>query len=480
MKAWIVFLTLPLAGAIHRDPAGFSIDVPPGWSVQSFDGGNASVTSADGAAFALVSPVIGQRGDCLTLLRGAFANGWRTFPQAAKLQVKATGKGAAVADFVFDQGRRRGAVMCAATGPRSAMFYGMASPADRFVRDRPVLVAMLRSFRYGGGETGRGEPARAALPTEPWREATESAFTAVKPVGWRAEGGVARLSNLDVRVGSRLVSPDGQAAFVLGDVRLNKCMVPGPQTMQAPIGGGVDWCPYRQGTEVAEMYVMRGLARDMGVDGVRVTGRRARPDLTSKADQQASIVGGLGIRNAYGEITFEGTRRGAPVSGKMLANTQFMPSVDPNLLAGSYTQYVTGFVAPKGQEAVMNATLNKIYSSVQWNGQWFAANLAASIRDGAMIRRYLAAQGELSQRMFEDRMASAGRRSEAVGDLLSGRVRLRDAEGNQYEARAGSNYYYADDQQARTAPREAAVLGSDQWVAPVNGVVDLRPLEVIQ
>jgi hypothetical protein len=359
------------------------------------------------------------------------------------------------------------------------MFYVMAAPVERFAAARPVLLGILRSFRYGGDSPAR-PTAGESLPLEPWQETTEAAFTAMKPAGWRAEGGVVRISNLDVRLGNRFVSPDGQSAFILGDVRLNKCMVPGPQTLRAPLGGGLDWCPYRQGMEAAELYVRFILARDWGLDNLQITRRRPRPDLTGPADRQASLVGGLGIRNAYGEVSFRATRRGAAVSGKFVANTQFLPSVDPNLLAGTYSQYVTGFVTGAGREAAMDAALAKIYSSVRWNAQWFAANLAASVRDGNAIRRYLAAQGELSQRMFDERMESLGRRGEAMADLMSGRVRLRDAEGNQYEARAGSNYYYADDAQARVGPRDAAVVGSDRWVSPHNGLVDLRPLEVIR
>ena len=70
-------------------------------------------------------------------------------------------------------------------------------------------------------------------------------------------------------------------------------------------------------------------------------------------------------------------------------------------------------------------------------------------------------------------MASADRRAAAVGDLLSGTVRLRDPEGRQYEAKAGSNYYYLNEQETR-------VVGSDLSLPATDGVIDLRPLEVIR
>jgi len=89
-------------------------------------------------------------------------------------------------------------------------------------------------------------------------------------------------------------------------------------------------------------------------------------------------------------------------------------------------------------------------------------------RDTEMVRR-------------QDRIASADRRSAAVGDVLSGQVRLRDSEGNQYEAHAGSNYYYLNQQQSRLeSNRSNAVLGTDISVPVSSGSIDLRPLEVIR
>lgn len=62
-----------------------------------------------------------------------------------------------------------------------------------------------------------------------------------------------------------------------------------------------------------------------------------------------------------------------------------------------------------------------------------------------------------------------------------GQARLRDNEGNQYEAHAGSNYYYLNEQQSRLeSNRSNAVVGTDISVPLSKGSVDLRPLEVIR
>jgi hypothetical protein len=475
-----------LVAAVHRDPAGFSVDAPSGWTVKSFAGGHVSITEQGNEEFVMVSPVLGRGNDCRRLLEGSLSGSWATFPGVTELSIQTPARGMAVARFGYRGGAARGAVMCAATGRRSAMFYAMGAPAGRFATDRAKMVGVLRSFRYGAqGEsaaTGGGVAANAApaIPMEPWLEQSEGAFQAVKPAGWRAEGGVLRNSNSDVRVGYRLARPDGQAVMFMGDTRLNNCMVPGPQySGMGALGGGYDLCPYREGAQIAEEYLTRAVAPEWRIEGLRITERRRRPDLTETADRVSNSAGG-NARNAYGEVTFEGHRGGSAIRGTMVGNTQFHPSVTPQMIAGSYMKYVTGYLAPAGQASATLSALGKIHASFRWNTQWIAGNRAASARDHEAIRQYQQWQAELGRKMFEERSESAQRRSNAVGDLLRGRVRLRDAEGNQYEAQAGSNYYYAEETGARTGDPNTTIIGSDVWISPNNGVIDLRPLEVIQ
>jgi hypothetical protein len=87
-------------------------------------------------------------------------------------------------------------------------------------------------------------------------------------------------------------------------------------------------------------------------------------------------------------------------------------------------------------------------------------------------------QAAQQQQLFWDRMAASDRRRESVNDVLGGTVRLSDGAGNQYQAQAGSNYYFLDTNAARTAgKRDDAVRGNGVWPSPL---VDLTPLEVIR
>ncbi|MEP7363915.1 MAG: hypothetical protein ABI972_11720 [Acidobacteriota bacterium] len=466
-------------GALHQDPDGFQVSIPSGWSVQKLGSGQVAVVSSDRKSYVVVAPVVGELSDCGSLLRYTMSSGWAAFPSAAQVKVSEQGRGSAMANFAMHDGQIRGAVMCAAASARSAMLFGMAAPAAEFDSSKAMLVAVLRSFAYGSATKPPG-PATAAEPQmESWRDPTESAFTVLKPAGWQAQGGVARLSNMDVRVAFRFVSPDNSSAIWVGDTRLGSCKVPGPSAPNTQ--GMAGWCPYRTGTQIAQQYVSSILGRDLGVQGLQVTGGRDRTDLTAQADRLPRMAGMNGVRNAYGEVEIAGSRGGAPVVGRVAGNTQFMASVAPDLVAGSYSQEISGYLAPQGKESEIAAIMGRVLGSMQWNSQWIMANRQAASQDAQATMNYLRGQAELSQQMFEQRMDSADRRAAAVGDVLSGTVRLQDQQGNRYQAKAGSNYYYLNEQQAaQQSDPNRAVLGTDQWAPLHGGAIDLRPLELVR
>jgi hypothetical protein len=479
MRYLVVLLACSgLMAGLYRDPDGFTLELPAGWRVEKFGpGGVVVVHGADASRFALVLPVLGRTGDCSATLRQALAGGWEAFPGVAGVQMRAAGPRSAVADFTVRQGQGRGAMLCAETGPRSAMLYALSAPAAQFGAYRPALLAILKSFRY----TGRAEAAEPAVapPMEPWREPTEGAYQSVKPVGWQVGGGVRRVSNNDVRVGVQLLSPDRAAAIFLGDTRLNKCFVPGSFSSQygaAPLGEGVDRCPYRDGVQLAEFYAMRALASDWQLQGLRVVARRPRPDLSQLSAQASAMLGQMGMNQSYGEVRFAGSRSGVPMEGVVIGASLFSSSgsVDPN--GGLYTSYVTGYLAPADRVGRVGAAAGRVMSSVRWNYGWVTGNRRAASNDTQMALEYNRQIAALGQRMFEERDGAAQRRADAAGHLVSGTVALQGADGQRYQAKAGSNYYYLDtDAARRVSDPNDAVTRREVW----DRDVDLQPLAIV-
>lgn len=467
---------------LHEDSSGFSITIPDTWQVKRYERGEVRASSPDQSQFVYVIPILGRTLDCQSLIRRNLEGGWNVFPAVSNLVVESSGQGSAIARFQFQQSAARGAVLCAETGPRTGMVYAMGAPAAQFASAQPAMAAALKSFKYGAPKAAAGAapPRSSPLPSMvSWRDPSEGAWTIQIPEGWQPQGGILRLNNMDVRGGVRIWSPDGQSMIQFNDTRLDKCIVPGPQSMTnvAP-GQGMRWCPYQTGLQIAEWYVQQLLARDLNLAGLQIVGRRDRPDLSQPENQRTAAAGLGNFQFSHGEVQFRATRQGQPVEGLLQGITKMFWSQDRALLGGNYTMDVKGYIGPPGSNAQLARIGGHIEATWQYNVQWIVANRQASARDAGAIMDYLRQSGEAQQKSFWERMDASGRRAEAVGDTLLGRVRLSDGQGNQYEAKAGSNYYFFDEQTGRTASRpNDAVVGADIYPSPS---VDLRPLEVIK
>ena len=305
------------------------------------------------------------------------------------------------------------------------------------------------------------------------------AYSMQVPEGWRVSGGLTRLDVTHARSGIEMASPDGRATLRFGDPRLPICDVPGPGAMQMPPGqGGPTNCPYQTGGQAGEAYLSRTLAREWGLEGLQVTSDNPRQDLSAAADRGPAQMG-LNVRNTFAEIRFRATRQGTPVEGLILANTRMTMAVPgQNFIVGTYTTEFTALAGPPAQLGQLTAIAGNAIGTTHWNIQWWQREQ----RIGAELARQrldaLHAQAEQQQKAFWARMDASDRRRDAVNDILGGSVRLSDGEGHTYDAKAGSNYYFLDTDEARRAGKPSdAVVGRDLYPSPM---VDLRPLEVIR
>jgi hypothetical protein len=478
MRKLALFL-LPLTAFAndYRDDSGFSLNLPTGWQVHKYDAGLVKVTGPDPSTFVLIIPVLGRTRDCANSLRANLTGGWGAFPSPTELQIEPGNRGA-TARFYFHQRQSRGAILCAETSARTGMLYAIAAPTQSFPRDQPVLVAILKSFKYGAAPASQ-QPAAALPRMTKWREANEGAFVIPIPEGWQMQGGIQRISNTDIRGGIRAWSPDGASMIQFNDVRLDKVLVPGRlASPQAQLGRGWRMGPHQSGLQIAESYLRQFWSKDLGLTNVEVTARQDRADLSSQADQLPQRMGVRGVQHLYGELAFRATRQGKPVEGRLLGMTRTMWSPDPAQFGGSYETEIKGFLGPAGTAATLARIGGYMEANCEYNYQWIAANRQAAQRDVQATLNQMRASAEQQQKAFWDRMAASDRRRDSVNDVLGGTVRLTDGQGNHYEAKAGSNYYFFDVQAGGQAARpNDAVVGADIYPSPA---VDLRPLEVIR
>ena len=467
----------------HKDPSGFTLQIPDGWQVTKYDRGMVKAASAQQTQFVYIIPILGRTVDCSTVLKRNLEGGWAAFPAANNIAIEPAGRTAAVARFSFKQGEGRGAVLCAETGPRTGMLYAMGAPANQYASSQPVLATVLKSFHYGGGSVGSGGsapmPAAVLPPMTKWREANEGAYTIPIPQGWKVQGGITRLSNTDVRGGIRVWSPDGASMLQFNDVRLDKVLVMGRQSMpNAQMGRGWRIGPYQTGLQMADWYLRQLWASDLGLTGIEILSRQDRPDLGADADRVPAQMGVRGYQHTFGEVSFRASRQGRPVEGRLLGMTRMLWSPNRDLMGGNFETEIKGYLGPVGSASTLAKIGGYIEGHWEHNYQWVAANRQAAAADVKRTLDQMRASGEMQQKAFWDRMAAADRRAESVNDVLGGRVRLSDGNGNQYEAKSGSNYYFYDEQAGRTAARPGdAVVGTTTYPSPA---VDLRPLEVIR
>ena len=487
MRALLLTLLFAAVGVFAReyhDPAGFRVDLPQGWQAVQSKAGHFIMVSPDPQHYVFVQPVLNRTTDCAATLRQALSGSGSQFAGVQGLDVSPAGRGLAVARFLFQNGQVRGEMMCAETSRRGGTFYGLAAPVQDFARELPMLVSVLKSFSFEAASRGGSGGTNPQMPQPAlvqWQEPNELAYTIGVPQGWQVTGGLQRMDVSHYNSGVFMTSPDGASTIRLGDPRVAlSCLVAGPGMASMPGANTVrGMCQMQNSQQFGVTYIQQFLARDLGLmlpqNGLEI---QDRPDLSQRADQMPRSMG-INVQTSTSEIRFRGTRNGTPVAGTFLAVTSFTANpAGGNVMLGSLSFGIRGFVGSPQQFGMLARLTGAVGSSVHWNPVWFAQTNRISQQEAAASLAASRQTAENQQQAFWDRMGAADRRSEAVGDVLRGTVRLSDGQGNQYEAKAGSNYYFRDDDAARTAGRpDDAVTGSNLWP---SSTVDLSPLQVIR
>ena len=459
-----------MATVVH-DPAGFRADLPPGWQATRSGVGHIVMASPNPQLYAFVRPVLNRTGACDATLR-------QNITGATGLVIAPAGPRMATARFLFQNGQVRGAMLCAETSRRTAMLYGFAAPEREFAQQAPRLMAILRSFAFEGGSGGGGGSASPIPPLSvTWQEPHEMAYTLGVPQGWRAMGGIRRLDVTHYNNGVQLMSPDGGSVIRIGDQRLSQCTVPGPGAASTPSTGGLNYCQMQSAGQFGSAY-LRMMAQDFGWRNGQVTGVQDRPDLAQRAQ---ALPASFGLRTAVSmaEIRFQANWNGNPVAGALLATTTMFYSVQgQNFILGTQSFEVAGFAGPASQLGMLARLTGAIRASQRINPVWWSQTQKINQQIAEHTLATLRAEAAHQQETSWNRMASADARAESTGHLLRGTVELSDGQGNRYQAKAGSNYYFLDTEAAKTVGRpDDAVRGGDVWPSPM---VDLRPLEVVR
>lgn len=446
--------TVAQSWTIHRDPLGFSVELPTDWEVRN-ESGRVTVAGPNMERVTIMplrvegqldarraqSMLVGLSGQLWPRQRWSMPrSGWQFGPNG----VRAVG-----AD---ESALRETTALWWANTPQGAtlFFYGVAGQPARFQSLEPVFARILSSFRVtqasGGGQGGRGSDPLAGLQFQTWQDPTESAFSAEIPAGWRVSGGIRRTGSVGRRDEIVAQSPDGQ--FVrTNDASLPTQIIEPNQTLanlgyyrgmmypgtNSPI---LDFMPP---VNFAISYIQNNFGR--ACNNLQWLRRTERPDYVQYLAAQGLLTGNDQVY--AGEVIYTCQYGNQPYVGYLFVTTT--RSVNPGVGNIWNVSNLSGFHAPAGRATQADAVLQRIQASFRMNPQWWRANVGADMRILDNFQRYRAFSANLQQQTANERWASWERRTEQTGDILQNVTRVVDPQtGQPYKVQGGSNYYWID------------------------------------
>jgi len=215
----------------HNDPAGFSVDMPAGWSVIADSAqGRIKMHGARGEQVVIWPIFIEQKQlNATGAARLVMQLARRLDNSLTWTPANATGNAARV---VSKGAQRSGAtVLTWSNTPSGASVavYELVAPPDVYASSANTFSRILQSFRGSpdnashqtGGHAGTGP-----VTYVNWRDPLEGAYTLQVPRGWQVSGGAYRLSATDVRDSATMFSPDGQMRVFIGDTNIGAFIEP--------------------------------------------------------------------------------------------------------------------------------------------------------------------------------------------------------------------------------------------------------------
>ncbi len=253
-------------------------------------------------------------------------------------------------------------------------------------RPSAALLLLLLLVAPPGTARAQGDPAWVRF-TDP----VESAFTVEIPEGWRVAGGVRRFAPSEAPAWVTAASPDGAQTVFAGDPNVGTFLLPNEPFMSTE-GAQVPWLHnrgatvmrYKPGAEYAAAYGARALSAQC--TDVRVAGTQPLPQLEDTL--RPNVQNATRIDAGAAEFT---CRRG----GQEMAAGVAAATVLTTFQGGSgglwQVPVLSGFLAPKGQEADVQAKLDHLLGSFAFDPQFQAAMRRANEQEEAAARAQAAA-----------------------------------------------------------------------------------------
>lgn len=443
----------------YSDPAGFSIELPEGWSVLTDPGTGRIQVTGTNQVRAVIWPVWAARdlgpAEAAQVL-GLLARRWE--PQQAWSNPLVLQPG--LVGVQSQDGSR--AFLAWNSTPRGSSGSAFLLPATSSpgIEENEVLAQILGSFRLRGGDPGQSEERAQHRPGQRWTDPNEGAFSVEVPSGWQVTGGTFRPSSILTQAKVELSSPDGLVYAYFGDtfpwfVEPNQFLGPG-QIYRDPMGGSSPVWPYLPGNLFLTQYL---LPQRWGQGRVEVRTDQPRPEI---AGQLGHLALGMNRFDA-GEVRYAFQRENIAYEGAAICVTQAFQS------GGFSTWQVYRLAlaeAPRGRLAEGEAAVGQLAAGFRIDPVWAQGEAAKAGVNSRVITEMSEAVSSSVSSAFRYRQDSQDRVREMDADARRGIERLVDPlTGQGYEVSSGSRYYWVD-------PR-GTVVGTDTDSLPQ---IDFRQL----
>lgn len=458
----------PAAWTTHRDPLGFTVQMPPGWkALADRQSGRIDLQGPQGRLSiwpVFVPGVLDSRsaGAVLTRMAGTLdaAAGWQAPQQVAQTAIRMTGSAG---------GRASLALMTWVNSPKgaAAYLYAVSAPQAAYRQSEDTFGRILRSFSLTGAAPGTAAaPGVPALQWTRWNEPRENAWSFEAPAGWNISGGLFRVASVDIRSAWQVLSPDGGVRITGGDPELPPFTEPTQMLAMTGFREGSWYSPgynvrmmvrrYVPGAAFAREYVARA-ARDC--TDVVITDVRERPDAAEAINQvNRQYAGYVSIYLTAGEASFTCRQNGQPMRGYYFAGTQRTQAA--GMQGGIWNaEHLAGWIAREDKVPLAQAVLNHILQSVQVNPQWAAMQQQITANTSRIVSRTHAEISRMIDDTYWNRQKVMDEIDRRRSNAILGVVDVIDpATGRQLKVESSSNYYWID--------HRGAIVGTETYTRP--------------
>jgi hypothetical protein len=290
-------------------------------------------------------------------------------------------------------------------------------------------------------------PAPAQPPMVNWTDPLEGAFSCQVPRGWQAEGGMRRVSPLDVRPELLVTSPDGRVLCRLGDAFIRPMVQPNASMVQMGFGEGRDYSPgyghvflvlrYLPGARyLTDFYLPNRVGRVSNLKAGQL------PNVGRMATQIMAQAG-IQMREDAGIVVFDTRTEAGPKKGWGYCHTRAVTAAGLQGGATWEVRYFYGYLADPASEPLARRVLGAMVGSLRYNQQWVDGQLKLAGKVGKIIHNTDTKTFEIIQSVITNRMKVSDRAAQEWDHYIRGTEPMRDPRtGRRYDVQAGQDNYH--------------------------------------